>query len=101
MVSDNDVSHDRLVLMRVEGLHCHRCESAIRAAISANPAVREVEVDYPSGQVSVLFHADRITPQELVDSVTQAGYRVVDLAQAGGAHSHPDHGAPASDPTRN
>ncbi|HEX2972117.1 MAG TPA: heavy metal-associated domain-containing protein, partial [Tepidisphaeraceae bacterium] len=51
----NDVRGDQLVLIRIEGMHCHRCQQAIKNALQANAGVHEVEVDFPSGQASVLY----------------------------------------------
>src|SRR5207244_200132 len=56
-----DVSRDQFALIKIEGMHCHRCETSIQQALSANPGVREVEVDFPSKQASVLFDRDAVT----------------------------------------
>ena len=50
-----DVGRDQLVLIRIEGMHCHKCEQSIRQALSQYDGVHEVEVDFNSGQASVLF----------------------------------------------
>jgi copper chaperone CopZ len=70
-----DVSRDQFVLIRIEGMHCHKCEAAIQRAIKGNPGVHEVEVDFNSGQASVLFDREQVTIKQLVDSVTTAGYK--------------------------
>lgn len=75
-----DVSRDRLALISIEGMHCHRCESAIRKALCRNPGVHEVEVDFLSGQASILFD-DTVFVNDLVDAVAQAGYRPTGFAQ--------------------
>ena len=36
-------------------MHCHKCEQKIQQALSAHAGVHEVEVDFASGQASVLF----------------------------------------------
>src|SRR5438309_2101902 len=41
---------DQFVMLKIEGMHCHRCEQAIKKALAANPGVHEVEVDFLSGQ---------------------------------------------------
>ena len=72
----SDVSRDQLALIRIEGMHCHKCEHAIRTALTRYPGVHEVEVDFPSGQASVLYDGGTVTVRELTDSVNEVGYRV-------------------------
>ena len=59
-----------------------------RPALSAHSGVREVEVDFASGQASVLFDRDSVSVKDLMDSINNAGYRAtgfnVGQGQAGG-----------------
>lgn len=66
---------DHLVLIQIEGMHCHRCEQAIQRALGAFPGVREVEVDFPSGQASVLHQRGSVSADELMRAIDDAGYR--------------------------
>jgi copper chaperone CopZ len=70
-----DVSNDRFVLIHIEGMHCHRCEQAIRKAMSRYAGVHEVEVDFASGLASVLYDVGLVSPASLVDAVREAGYK--------------------------
>ena len=70
-----DVSHDRFVLIHIEGMHCHRCEQAIRKAMARYPGVHEVEVDFASGLASVLYDVQSVSPESLVEAVRDAGYK--------------------------
>jgi mercuric ion binding protein len=81
-MNEQDVSQDQLALFRVEGMHCHKCETDIRGAILQFPGVREVEVDYASGQVSVLFEREAATVEQLADTISQLGYRVLEFTRA-------------------
>jgi copper chaperone CopZ len=85
-----DVSHDRFVLIHIEGMHCHRCEQAIRKAMTRYEGVHEVEVDFASGQASVLFDVDRVSPADLMEAVLQAGYKPTGFAQS---HADPTSAA--------
>ena len=76
-----DVSRDRLALIRIEGMHCHRCEVAIQRALQKHPGVHEVEVDFNSGQASVLFDPERVKVNQLIDAVNQAGYHAAGFTQ--------------------
>lgn len=71
-----DVSQDQLLLVRVDGMHSHRCETTVRRTLLLNPGVHEVEVDFPSAQASVLFDPGLTDEQALLDSVRASGYRV-------------------------
>ena len=76
---------ERFVVIKIEGMHCHRCEQAIQRAISAFPGVREVEVDFPSSQASVLYDQGSVTVRELTDAIEEAGYHAADFAHSGTA----------------
>ncbi len=86
-----DVFRDQLALIRIEGMHCHKCEHAIRKSLVRHAGVHEVEVDFPSGQASVLYGRDSVTARELMDAIADAGYRATGFTQQD-VHSttHPD-----------
>lgn len=70
-----ETEKDHLAVIRIEGMHCHKCEQAIQKAVKRLAGVREVEVDFPTSQASVLFDPQLVTIAELMHAVTQAGYR--------------------------
>ena len=76
-----DVGHDQLVIIRIEGMHCHKCEQSIQKAMLAAGGVHEVEVDFNSGQASVLFDRDSVNIKELMESVASAGYHASGFTQ--------------------
>jgi len=78
-----DVAHDQLAVIRVEGMHCHNCEQTLRKSLSLNEGVHEVEVDYNTGQVSVLFEPKSVTVGQLMSAVNQAGYQAKGYTLAG------------------
>jgi|HubBroStandDraft_1064217.scaffolds.fasta_scaffold341128_1 copper chaperone CopZ len=78
-----DVAHDQLAVIRVEGMHCHNCEQKLRKSLSLNDGVHEVEVDYNTGQVSVLFEPKSVSVGQLMNAVTQAGYQATGYTLAG------------------
>lgn len=77
----DNVHNDLLALIKIEGMHCHRCEQTIRQALQKYPGIREVEIDFASGQASVLYDKGSVTTSQLADAVVKAGYRVTGLAQ--------------------
>jgi copper chaperone CopZ len=77
----DDVGGDQLVIIRIEGMHCHKCELAIQKALTRYRGVHEVEVDFNSGQASVLYDHTQVDVKELTDAVTEAGYKVNGFTQ--------------------
>jgi P-type Cu+ transporter len=81
-----DVARDQLAVIKVEGMHCHKCQQTLQKALSGRPGVREVEVDFASGQASVLFDRGAVTIGQLMEAVNEAGYRATGFTQGA-----PDH----------
>ena len=77
----NDAGRDQLALIKIEGMHCHKCEKAIQKALLQRDGVHEVEVDFPSGQASVLFDDRSVNVRQLIDSVAEAGYKITGFTQ--------------------
>jgi copper chaperone CopZ len=76
-----DVGRDHLALIHIEGMHCHSCEQTIRKALAQHPGVHEVEVDFNTGQASVLFDNSTVAVSQLMESVNEAGYRATGFTQ--------------------
>lgn len=72
-----DHARDHLVVIGIEGMHCHKCEQAIQRSLKRLAGVSEVEVDFPTAQASVLFDASKVGVDDLMHAVTQAGYKAV------------------------
>jgi copper chaperone CopZ len=77
-----DVGRDQLVLIRIEGMHCHKCEQTIQKTLARLPGVHEVEVDFNSGQASVLFNRDAVSISQLMEGVSDAGYQATEFTSA-------------------
>ncbi|MEM7808839.1 MAG: heavy metal-associated domain-containing protein [Planctomycetota bacterium] len=56
-------------------MHSHACEEAVVRGLEAVTGVREAEVDFPSGQASVIYDAHRVAAHELMAAVEETGYR--------------------------
>src|SRR5688500_17733041 len=76
-----DVGRDQLALIKIEGMHCHKCETTIQKALLQHPGVHEVEVDFNSGQASVLYDDSSVTVKQLMQSVMDAGYHAAGFTQ--------------------
>jgi len=77
----HDVHADHFVIIAIEGLHCHKCEQAIRKAMHYLDGVHEVEVDFASGQASVLYDRAAVSIRELLEAVRSAGYKTNGFTQ--------------------
>lgn len=72
--SPADVGDDHLVVLQIDGMHCHKCEERLVKALSSRAGVREVEVDFRSGQASVLVNRREADARALMRLVEDAGY---------------------------
>jgi copper chaperone CopZ len=79
---EGDIGTDRFVLIRIEGMHCHKCEQSIKKMLQRKPGVHEVEVDFASGQASVLFDSGLITVGQLIEAVKETGYKPTGFTQS-------------------
>ncbi len=77
----DDVSRDQFALIKIEGMHCHKCEQAIQRSLLRNPGVHEVEIDFASGQASILFDRRMVNVMQLMKSVVEAGYQALGVTQ--------------------
>lgn len=60
----------------VSGMTCDHCATSVREEISRIPGVRHVDVDLPSGRVSVTSKAPLPT-EDVRSAVDEAGYDLV------------------------
>ena len=77
----HDVGQDRLALIRIEGMHSNKSEKEIQKALLSHEGVHEVEVDFPSGQASVLYHRGSVSVEQLMQSIEDAGYKATGVTQ--------------------
>ena len=85
--SKESLLRDSLLITRVDGMHSHSCEDRIVASVSDLPGVKEVEVDFASGQASIIFDAHKVTVHQLLHAVQEAGYHCGDYALGSGGGS--------------
>ncbi len=60
-------------IYRVNGMTCEHCVRAVSAEIAALPGVVDVNVDLPSGAVTVTS-ASPVPAQSIAEAVDEAGY---------------------------
>jgi len=75
----DDVGADQLAIIKIEGMHCHRCNETVQTSLMQYDGVHEVEVDFNSKQASVLYDQKQVTVKQLMEAVTDAGYHVTGM----------------------
>ena len=60
-------------IYRVDGMTCEHCVRAVSAEIGALPGVLDVNVDLPSGAVTVISTSP-VPAQSIAEAVDEAGY---------------------------
>jgi copper chaperone CopZ len=78
-----NVTQDQLAIIRIEGMHCHKCEQTIQRALTREEGVNEVEVDFLSGQASILFDAGKIQIPRLIEVIQETGYTTNGYSKSG------------------
>ena len=63
-----------MIQMTVQGMSCNHCVGAVTRAIQALDAGAAVNVDLPTGQVSV--DTTRLNRDQLAAAIEEAGYEV-------------------------
>jgi len=72
----DDVGAYQLAIIRIDGMHCHKCEKTVQEVLMRHEGVHEVEVDFNSAQASVLYDHNQVGVKALADAITDAGYNV-------------------------
>lgn len=63
--------------LKIEGMRCGSCASAVKALIEREPGVQAAEISHETGEARILFDPAKIDEQELISIVERPGYRVV------------------------
>jgi copper chaperone CopZ len=90
-VMSHEVANDKLVVIRIEGMHCAKCEKKIKQAVKVLPGIHEVEVDFLSRQASVLFDGNTSTVRELMEIIQGLGYHATGFTTQLGEETQPGH----------
>ena len=87
----DDIGADQLAIIRIEGMHCHKCEQTVQKSLMQYEGVHEVEVDFNSKQASVLYDQKKVSPRQLMEAVTDAGYDVTGMTTRHAPDPHAPH----------
>ncbi len=63
--------------LRVEGMTCVNCAKAIERALRRYRGVKEVEVSFELGLVSVEYEEEFLNPEMIAKVINDLGYKVI------------------------
>ena len=72
--SAEEAEADQACELRVGGLRCVGCVSAVEKALQALPGVEDVQVNLTLGRAKVHYAPESVGPNGLVDAIRNAGY---------------------------
>ncbi|MBV0901372.1 heavy metal translocating P-type ATPase [Haloarcula salina] len=78
--------HERLFL-RVNGMHCATCEAFIESLAADTDGITAVAVSYVTETARVDYDPDRLTPAEVRDALSAAGYTATDREDTVAEHA--------------
>lgn len=61
----------------IEGLHCASCAARAQKALEEKDGVLDAAVNLPSSNVTIEYNADKVSPEQLADAVSKAGYKLI------------------------
>lgn len=60
-------------------MHCENCEKKIKGNLRFVKGVKRIETNIKEQRVTIVYDADRVTPEELIRSFSKFGYKVVEV----------------------
>jgi copper chaperone len=63
------------IKLKVEGMTCGHCQMTVKKALENVKGVKSAEVDLESKSALVNYKSDKVTVENLVLAVTDAGYK--------------------------
>ena len=67
----------RLVKLKIDGMHCASCETLIKEELGEMRGVSDIKVDAKLGEGSVIIDTDTTSVNDLLVAVEKAGYKAV------------------------
>lgn len=66
------------VTLKVEGMSCNHCKSAVEGALEKLPGVEKAEVDLEAKTAEVTYEEGKVTLDQMKEAVEDQGYDVVE-----------------------
>lgn len=64
------------IVLPIQGMHCPMCTGRMQKAFLENKGVLEVTVSLENQSATILYNADKVSPAQLREIVTNTGYTV-------------------------
>ncbi|PJA87111.1 MAG: heavy metal translocating P-type ATPase, partial [Candidatus Moranbacteria bacterium CG_4_9_14_3_um_filter_42_9] len=80
----------KLVKLKIDGMHCASCETIIKDELGEVKGVSDIKIDAKSGEGSVILETNVSSVNDLLAAVKKAGYKAV----TNELNEMPAHGAP-------
>lgn len=62
--------------LKIGGMSCQHCVKTVTEAITELPGVRRAKVNLRKAEAVVHFDTSRVTPENLTEAITAAGFKV-------------------------
>ena len=62
------------VIISIEGMHCNHCKAKVENALKSVKGVKKIAVSLENSSAAVDYAAKKVTPVEIADAVTNAGF---------------------------
>jgi copper chaperone len=64
------------IALSVPDVSCEHCVRAIDSALRALPGIENIHIDLQKKQVSLRYHLNQVTLQQIENAIEDAGYTV-------------------------
>ncbi|SUO95423.1 heavy-metal-associated domain-containing protein [Suttonella ornithocola] len=61
-------------IFTIDGMTCNGCANSVKNALESVPGISEVTVNLAEKQVAVVFDEKKISSQDIIDAIEDAGY---------------------------
>ena len=65
------------ITLNVKGMSCGHCVKAVEGSVGALQGVEQVKVNLEAGKVDVAFNGDKVTVEQIKETIDDQGYDVV------------------------
>ncbi len=62
--------------IKVVGMHCPSCVAAVELSLTDIDGVDEAKADLESGSVAITLDAEKVSDDDIVEAVEEAGFKV-------------------------
>lgn len=80
-------AESRVLDLQIQGMTCASCTVGIESALRAKPGIEAAKVDFGSASARVVYNPARISVQQIMQAVREAGYQALPT-RSGKTSSH-------------